>query len=97
MHANSPPRARIRPHVTGSMLLCLVLLGAGCASDPTVLTVTRVDQAFPPASLLIDTPAPRPQGVTGYALIQYSQALEAALGACNADKASLREWVRGGK
>ena len=75
------------------MLWCLVLFGAGCASAPQVLTVTKTEKALPPAALLVATPGPKPFSTTGSGLIWYSQRLEAALGSCNADKLSLQEWA----
>ena len=89
----SPTPSATRSRASGWMLMCLALCGAGCAGGPQVLTVTRSVPAIPPAPLLVWTPAPEPQGTTGSALITYSQNLEAALEACNADKATLREWA----
>lgn len=83
----------IRRLASGSMLMCLALCGAACSSARPPLIVTRVEARIPPAAPLVDTPAPAPRGVTGYALIEYSQALEGALASCNLDKATLRAWA----
>lgn len=89
----SPMPSATLKRASGWMLMCLALSGAGCASDPKVLTATRTVRALPPASLMVETPSPKPSSRNGSGLITYSQDLEDALASCNADKASLRAWT----
>lgn len=71
-----------------SLFLALCLLLSGCAGNP-VLTPVQ-----PPDGLLQSTPAPTPTGEKNADLARFTQALRYALESCNADKASLREWVQ---
>lgn len=69
-------------------LLLLSLTACGTPS-PAVL------RDLPPAQLLADCPVPsRPADATNAALVRWLRAYDEALAACNADKASLREWAK---
>ena len=60
----------------------------GCAMQPTIAW------APPPNELLADCPIPMDPIPTNGDLARRDAARKAALVACNADKAALREWAK---
>ncbi len=71
------------PKLAAALMAALI-----CAS-----CVTTTPTNGPPWSLLEDCTAPVWAGTTNGDLVRHNRALRSALGACNDDKASLREWA----
>ena len=65
---------------------------AGCAREP-VSAPPEVIKLTPPLSLLSETPHPDFSGSSNGDLINYLDEVGNALDVCNADKASVRNWV----
>jgi hypothetical protein len=59
--------------------------------------VPQIVRVAPPAALMQATPRPVFNGTTNGDLLDYAGHLERSVDACNADKASLRDWARGGE
>ncbi len=75
---------------TGPVSVCLLLLLlAGCSSDPMIRVVT----VLPPAELIKPCTAPGFIGETNGELLDHALLLRHELNACDADKAALREWA----
>lgn len=73
----------------------LTLLCASCAVNPPAPgpgIVHKTERQRVPASLVLQTPAPRFEGSLNADLAKWGQALQEALGQCNADKASIATW-----
>lgn len=85
-------------------VLLVVFLLSGCQWPPKVITVTKYKTIVlsPPVVLAAVTPVPLPQDPKLYLAAGWAEraqlnanqtvVLYKALGQCNADKASLREW-----
>lgn len=74
-----------------SGLLVVSLTACGTLSTPA----PQIVRNLPPAELLADCPVPpRPNDRTNGALGSWLLAYHNALQACNADKATLREWAK---
>jgi hypothetical protein len=58
------------------------------------MTVPTIQWAPPPHELLLDCPIPNGPIPTNGDLARRDAARKAALVACNADKAALREWAK---
>lgn len=74
------------------MTVLLALFLTGCAATKTEHAPYAVREV-PPASLLLDCPAPSVQYETNGDLAKAILAWANALGACNLDKQALREWA----
>ena len=72
-----------------SVLLASLAL-VGCSAQPRLVLIP------PPAELLADCPIPMGPIPTNGDLARRDAARKAALEACNADKAALREWASKG-
>jgi len=72
--------------------VCLAPLIASCAGQPT----TRVEYRLvtPPAHLMASTPVPAWAGGDWAAVADLAESRKAALQQCNADKASILDYVR---
>lgn len=76
----------LRSVLAGALVAPLI----GCAIQPTIAW------APPPQELLLDCPIPMYPIPTNGDLARRDAARKAALVACNADKAALREWASKG-
>jgi hypothetical protein len=76
-------RSPNNPKLAAALLAALV-----CASCVTTTP------SGPPWALLEDCTAPPWAGTTNGDLVRHNRALRNALGACNDDKAALREWAK---
>lgn len=74
----------LRSALAGALVAPLM----GCAMQPTITW------APPPQELLADCPIPMDPIPTNGDLARRDAARKAALEACNADKAALREWAK---
>lgn len=75
--------------LTGLLAVSLTACGTLSAPPPQIV------RNLPPAELLADCPTPpRPNDRTNAALAGWLRAYDDALSACNADKATLREWAK---
>lgn len=68
------------------VLTLMCLMSYGCCS-------TEIIRVKPPEVFLQHTPDPIPEGKTYGDMISHCLKLREAMELCNADKASLREWV----
>lgn len=74
------------------MLSCL-LLCLGCTPTPEVRIEYVPVRVGPPANLYALTPVPVFTGRTCRQYTLYTQEVEAALAACNTDKALINKWA----
>ena len=81
-------RTTVRILAAVTFVLLLVLL---TACDPVRVETQRI---APPSRYLEPTPVPEPEAETVQHLIEvYPFELQQAIGSCNQDKASIREWA----
>jgi len=73
----------------GLMLLCLMLLGSGCANKEC----PPARPMLPPTVLMQEVPEPRFTGRTNADLLTWSLELRQALRLANADKMEMRRWI----
>lgn len=59
--------------------------------------VPQIVRVMPPDALMQATPVPAWNGTTNGDLLGHTLDLRQAVDACNADKAGLREWAKGGE
>ena len=74
------------------VMLSFLIASAAC-STPKVLVKTDVQKQYPPPTLTQPTDLPASDIRTNGDLLNALQAARAAVDACNADKAALRDWA----
>lgn len=88
-----PKHSTVRPFrllLTGLASLSLLVSLSGCVKPATI----RTEVVVPPASLLVDTPAPAFSGTSTGELVPYIRELRLGLDSCNDDKAAVRTFIK---